>query len=172
MSIIIRNDKANFDPLKPFAGTIAIIDYLAGDIETKRSAGAIAGTIHQAGWKVQSLLPREDDVRGDGVTVMHHLAPYPNFSDAKVAADEERTRSAAYALADYLIANSWIAVAEAAPRRFEGQSVPPNTVRVWVGAKPIPYFDSSIRTRFDNWQEIRNVLDDARRGVFRRPRTR
>ncbi len=156
---VIENGKENFGPLKTFAGINVILEYVP-DIEAIRAASRIFANIDSAHWHVIDIAsnPQAYQTFFDGVLVEYFLPkddPVTLERSTKDEADFARSTEAADALVGVLKSHHWIARS-----MFGGKgNPPPDTIKVIVGFKPSPYFDS-VRDR-----EFREMLEQQRNNM-------
>ncbi len=134
--------KTNIDELRPFAGTQVIFKVLP-DIEAVRAANNIAWLLREAGWTISGI--EADSSLGeegffDGVVIFSYRAPgaVASIPSPEEQRDEDRSRAAADAVSAFLTSNDWKAMWFPWKRGV----LPRNTIRINVGFKPSPYFDS------------------------------
>lgn len=135
--------KSNIDPLKPFAGTNVILQYLP-DAEASRAAGSIASIIKAAGWNVTELSARPELIGEyfDGVVVWAHRprTPAGSFPNTEQERAKMWSDGAAASVVLFLRSNNW----QADLRGVGKGEVPINTVKIMVGFKPNPYFQPQV----------------------------
>lgn len=128
--------KTSLDPLRPYAGRVAIIEFLP-DAEARRAALNIAGALSRAKWTIKSL--RTVDGLRDGVEVQPYQPPREEVQQ-KIAftwqADE-----LADALIDFLQSFNWNAtfgwpVDNDGKMIGDDNIIPPGAVRIQVGLYP------------------------------------
>jgi hypothetical protein len=138
--------KRNTDPLKPFAGTKVIIEYLP-DFEAYRAALTLAGLLEDehVGWKVVSLMGSAELVEPffDGVVVEIYRPDLQALTDPNRQAEAEagikaqqESREKAEALVKFLTSSNWEARSS---NSYPPNVFPPDTLRVRVGFKPEPH---------------------------------
>lgn len=139
----IGNTKTSIDPLKPFAGGQAIIEFVP-DAETRRAALNIYGSFDHAGWKII----RFSTIDGieDGVEIQPYVAPLPPASGFSpewnsLWQSEIRSDNAADAVIDFLHSYNWQAkrgwpVDENGHMIRDPKILPPDTLRIRVGLYP------------------------------------
>ena len=158
--LIVGPGGSNFDSLKPFAGMLVIVQYIPDDAEARRAAGMIGLLVKEAGWTVVSEGP-SPKAGSDGVSVEQYLAPTPNAH--AFATDERRSYEAAQALVNFLHSYDWEAETGMASRH-PIDAIAPNTVRVRVGLKPLPFFASEGQKRAkQDAQRTREQIKDRER---------
>jgi hypothetical protein len=138
----IGNTRTSIDPLKPFAGRQAIIEFVP-DAETRRAALSIYGSLDRAGWKIIRISP-VDGIE-DGVEIQPYVAPSPTSGLSaewdSLWQSEIRSNNAADALVDFLHSYNWQAK-RGWPLDEKGQMIrdskilPPDTLRIRVGLYP------------------------------------
>jgi hypothetical protein len=143
---VTASPDSNFEDLKPFAGTKVVFIVLT-DAEARRATNEIGNLVMFAGWKVVSAESNPDLWPGfyDGVSIV----PPPGFppismmgSDAqsqKTLETQQRTTEAANALALWLIRQNW--KASVRYNIQETGKIPEDTIKIFVGFKPDPFFD-------------------------------
>jgi hypothetical protein len=130
--------KASIDPLKPFAGYQAIIEFVP-DAEARRAALNIAASLEQANWKVRDPTPVNSI--NDGVDVQ----PFEGPSDSSMWGAHIRSSKAADAIVDFLHSYNWQArrgllVDEHNALIHDPKIVPPDALRIRVGLYPaVPF---------------------------------
>jgi hypothetical protein len=138
--------KANFDPLKPFAGIQVMYEVLP-DSEALRAAGSLRQILEAAGWQTISFVPRADVNIGffDGV-VIESVPGGREAVEAKKTPEQaalwNRMRDAGKALNDFLSSYNW-----GSRNTFKMPNeakIPLNTIRIVVGFKPSPYFEPDL----------------------------
>jgi hypothetical protein len=101
--------KDSVDPLKPFAGYQAIIEFVPNDAEARRAAIQIYDSLFRAGWKARLPTPGPVDRIHDGVSVQPFVGPSPQqakqlgFMFPAVL----RSNQAADAILDFLHSYNW-----------------------------------------------------------------
>ena len=107
----IGDAKTSVDPLKPFAGRHAIVEFVPNDAEARRAALNISGALDKAGWNVDSITP-QDGIE-DGVAVQAHFTTglqqkemSPEQKEAEWLS-EGRASKAADAVIDFLHSYNW-----------------------------------------------------------------
>jgi hypothetical protein len=127
-SLIGNGVETSVDPLKPFAGRIAIIDFLP-DPEAKRAAFQIARSLSDAKWDVRG--PQPLDGLRDGVEIQPYNSGQgsSNFFENIIPAQE-----LADALVNFLHSYNWQALWTFPDRNPE--LIPPKAIRVRVGLYP------------------------------------
>ena len=98
----MREGKTTADPLKPFAGYQAIIQFVP-DAEARRAALYITGALRQTGWKVPDPVSVPLDGIEDGVNV----EPFVGMTDDSIYAARIRISEAADAVVDFLHSYNW-----------------------------------------------------------------
>jgi hypothetical protein len=143
--------KSNIESLKPFAGVKAVFDFLP-ERDVRKSAGQLAGALQMAGWVIGDGTPRED--LKDGVFVFPYS--YPGGTDDEAFLDSGKCRRAAMELVKLLNAKGWDADTVIDPLA----GVPPNTIKISIGAKPAKHFMPP------QWREVeerqRKMLEERR----------
>jgi hypothetical protein len=138
----VGNTKTSSDPLKPFAGRQAIIEFVP-DAEARRAALSIYGSLDRAGWKIIRISPL--DGLEDGVEIQPYIAPLPTseFSPEwqSLWQSEIRSGEAADAVIDFLHSYNWQAkrgwpVDENGHMIRDTKILPPDTLRIRVGLYP------------------------------------
>jgi len=118
----------------------------------------------QAGWQVSTVAPRADleSALFDGVLIEAPLRPTSTLPDPEA----DRLIRAAGALCDLLIKQNWVARVTYWPSSKEKERQP-NTVRVLVGLKPSPFFDSvsSKRMREFSREETEQANKPLQEGI-------
>jgi hypothetical protein len=125
--------KTNFDSLKPFAGTVVILEAL-NDAEAQRAATEIAKVLRLAGWTIESasLNPALNTGYDDGVHIETEIPPAKGPSFWEVP-----SYKASKALEVFLKESGWIAVFQ----NFDTQQqISEGKIRIRVGFKPSVYF--------------------------------
>jgi hypothetical protein len=146
--------KTNFDSLRPFAEMQAIIEYIPNDAEARRASGEIGNILQMAGWKIVRFGPNPM-ASVNGVLVLRYAAPDPTV--AASWDDERRSSDAADALVAFLESNDWGASQNSAGRK--AFTIPPNTVQILVGIKPMPFFDAKWNKQVEEMiNEIRKTI--------------
>lgn len=152
IALIGEGGKTNIDSLKPFAGMQVVLKVLP-DAEASRAASNILWLLQNAGWNVASVEydPSINTGFFDGVVIEPYKAAKKPEPPAEAPRDlrsilpteqeyndQRKSEDAVDAVVEFLKSNSWAA------RRFPGKSgeLAPNTIKISVGFKPYPYFDS------------------------------
>jgi hypothetical protein len=151
--------KKNIERLLPFGRTRVILQYLP-DTETARTALAIKSVLEQASWNIVSFLPQPQMNQEffDGVIVFAPLATGPEPPEENV-----RNAKAAKALVGFLMDQNVVARTHPSSDRLKDDSIsiPPDTIRVSVGFKPLQYFDHPMVKRArEQTEEILRRLDE------------
>jgi hypothetical protein len=136
----VGNTKTSVDPLKPFTGHQAIIEFIP-DAEAKRAALNIKETLERAGWKIARVSPL--DGIEDGVEVQAYFRRANEQNSPKdLGRDWDnhiKSMEAVNALLDFLHSYNWQArEGWAAP----GNDIPPDGIKVRVGLYPPAVFVS------------------------------
>lgn len=152
--LIEHGGVTNIDDLKPYAGTGLVIEY-APDDEAKRAASIISSRAFDAGWKTlkadcpDDLIDFEEGI--DGVVVEPYRRPKDKLSP-ELNPEEQQSKQAAEALVAFLKSHNWIARVGLG---FRGELLP-NSVKVKVGFKPMPYFlkpaIDAVKKRYETGQ--------------------
>jgi hypothetical protein len=131
-------NETSFDDLKPFRGMRVILEYVPDGGECELAASAIIELVTKAGWTIDGT-PTPNRNERPGVYVEWYM--HFDHTDAAFAA-EEQSREAAQELVSFLKASDWVAEGRGAGERMN--NIPEGTVRVHVGYKPLPFFESSV----------------------------
>jgi hypothetical protein len=131
---VIVGGKTSVDPLKPFAGFQAIIEF-APEAEARRAAYQIARALIQAGWKPPTITSKDDI--DDGVAVQQFVGPL----DGSMLLARIRSGEATNAVVDFLHSYNWQAKAGSALDKNgavieDPKIVPPDGLRIRVGLYP------------------------------------
>lgn len=136
----IGNTKTSMDPLKPFAGRQAIVEFVP-DAEARRAALNVAGSLDRAGWKI-TRISSMDGIE-DGVEIQPFQAPLPEQTNesyslwqAEIGASE-----AADVVVDFLHSYNWQArrgwpTDETGKLIRDPKIIPPGSLRIRVGLYP------------------------------------
>ncbi len=125
---------SNFEPLKPYAGIKVYISAVP-DFEARRAASQIEFVIRQAGWAVAEFLVTDNIPVDQGVGIF-------SYAGEKDMAFSAKARDA---LAELLEESGWqkLDASDAPAGEVPGWTLhDPNSLRIAVGLKPLPYFDS------------------------------
>jgi hypothetical protein len=131
----VGNTKTSIDPLKPFAGRQAVIEFV-NDAEARRAAINIAASLDRAGWKIIKASPV------DGIADGVEIQAYSKSASGQKSAEEGwrewqihiRSSEAVDALIDFLHSYNWQArMGWASP---EANDIPPDGLKVRVGLYP------------------------------------
>ncbi len=132
----IGRAKNAVDPLRPFAGRQAVIEFVP-EPEAKRAANNIVLALISAGWKIVKISP-EDNIE-DGVEVQpRFVVPLHDASQEQLMQDwanTTRASQAADALVDFLHSYNWQA-RFGVPPRAERADIPLDGLKVRVGLYP------------------------------------
>ena len=131
---VIVGGKTSVDPLKPFAGFQAIIEF-APEAEARRAAYQIARALIQAGWKPPTITSKDDI--DDGVAVQQFVGPL----DGSMLLARIRSGEATNAVVDFLHSYNWQAKAGSALDKNgavieDPKIAPPDGLRIRVGLYP------------------------------------
>lgn len=121
-------ERSLVDPLKPFARTNVVIEYIP-DFETRRAAFSILNVLQAAGWNVTSISPGTTLL--DGVYIEPHRLSSP--TDSGGVPDGSKAEDAADGLVAFLRSFNWQAdkVSPSPP-----PSIPSGSLKVLVGLYP------------------------------------
>jgi hypothetical protein len=119
-------ERSLVDPLKPFAETNVVIEYVP-DFEARRAAFSLLNVLQAAGWKVTSISP--GTTLNDGVYIEPHRLSSPTGS----VTDGSKAEDAADGLVAFLRSFNWQADKwlPSAP-----SSIPAGTLKILVGLYP------------------------------------
>lgn len=153
--------KTAIDPLKPFAGQEAIIEFAPNDAETKRAALYISESLNRAGWKIVKISAIEGIE--DGVEIHTYIKRPVELTPDGLREWEKHIRSkeVADALVDFLHSYNWQARVGRTP---EGASdIPPDGIKIRVGLyPPVIYVSPPGAKEFDaataRWEQERKRL--------------
>jgi hypothetical protein len=131
---------SNLDVLKPLSGTELIVESIP-DFEARQAASAIVSILESAHLQVAHTAITEEPVL-DGVTVDAYLGPETaDERQANLNADQEvHSKDLALRIDAFLWANGWKKVALGYSQHGK---LKPNVLRIRVGFKPAPFFDTS-----------------------------
>lgn len=147
--LIMLDGKTNIDGIRPFAGMQAIIEYLP-DMEARRASAEIAQALTHANWKLIGGGGENPDLAlsmWDGVVVESYLGNALGLSGealAQLGEDRKRASTAAEALVKLLVEHNW-----AAHRFPDGSNLPPNTIKIKVGFKPVPKLKTKLEEEYE-----------------------
>jgi hypothetical protein len=140
---VADSPNSNFEQLKPFGGTNVIFEVLT-DAEARRAANEIGNLVGFAGWKVVSVESHPELWPGffDGVSIVPpggFTGGFPGQVDGDKLAIRRKTIRAAEALALWLIERNW--KASVRNNITEAGEVPDDTLKIFIGFKPNPFFE-------------------------------
>jgi hypothetical protein len=135
--------KSSIDPLKPFAGYQAIIEFVPNDAEARRAALSIAAALAQAGWKFF----KEPTAVGTNVRIFDgvEVQPFAGLSDGSMWGAQMRSGDVADAIVDFLHSYNWQArrgwlTDEKGALIHDLNVVPADGLRIRVGLYPaVPF---------------------------------
>lgn len=163
-------DKTNVDSLKPFSKDIGIALEVFPDGESDRAAQNLLWIAGQAGYRLQGY-SQHSPVRAplkhfysDGVIIATFArnaiwTGTPPMDDETVKRDVDISEAAAYAFIEFLVSNGWQArLGDSSPE------IPPNTIKIYVGFKPNPYFgvDDNLK---QIWQKDKDQIETRRQQI-------
>lgn len=147
----VAGKQTNADPLRPFAGRHVTIEFVP-DAEARRAALNLAGTLTEAGWKIDRVTGQ--DGIADGVMIQAYEAPFADRSlplSANALEEKESATdadNAANALIKFLHSYFWEAIRMPPPWDHEGKLIddpriiPVGGLRIQVGLYPAVAFVS------------------------------
>ncbi len=152
----LGEEKQFGEGLEQFAGTKVIVESLA-DIEASRLGGEIALTLNSfAKWEVVSNTRTWDDFNFfDGVTVERNL----EYKDETGRFTWDDTGPATKALIAKLRERGL------KTHRLPASDLPPHTIRVRVGLKPMPYFLTMSKEEREKMEEGEKRSEEAEKKV-------
>ena len=149
--------QSNFDTLRQFPGVKAIIEFIP-DAECRRLARRIAIILRLSKWIVDEPIASKIDVL-DGVHVFRYAAPKDPTEDEWDAERVTPSAKASVALVGFLLDCGVQANEAISPRWPQAGNTDPvpdsNSVRILIGLKPDPYFDS------EGWKKVINQMNES-----------
>jgi hypothetical protein len=158
------------DPLRPFAGREAIIEYISFDAEARRAALNIAESLKQAGWKVVKITPV--DGIADGTDIEPYNVPLirrmhePKEQRMKDEDSHLRALDAADALVGFLHSYNWQAK-QGWPQGDD--NIPLDGLKVRVGLYPAVAYVSPPGSKVS--AETKQQFNQHWREEFRRQKS-
>lgn len=162
-SVTRREELSTLDPVRPFSGLQAIIDF-SPDAEARRAAINIERALRAAGWT--RVTRRSADDLKDGVRVIPWSLRF--FMDPKVPMEEQRRNmtaeglvtKAADAIVDWLHSFNWYVTIGQEPN----PDIPSDAIEIKVGLyPPVELISSPGKKFFDEFDaEMQKTQEEAR----------